>query len=40
MIKRLIIAVIIFFLPNLINFIFDLLGIVSTDATCGLGTNV
>lgn len=39
-IKRLIIAVIIFFLPDLINFVFDLLGIVSTDATCGIGTNV
>ena len=35
-IKRLIIAVIIFFLPMLINFILDLLGIVTTDPTCGI----
>ena len=35
-IKRLIVAVIIFFLPILINFILDLLGIVTTDPTCGI----
>lgn len=36
-IKRFIIAVIIFFLPDLINFILKLLGIVTTDPTCGIG---
>lgn len=36
-IKRLIIAIIIFFLPILINFILSILGIVSTNATCGIG---
>lgn len=35
-VKRLIIAVIIFFLPTIINFILDLLGIISTDPTCGI----
>lgn len=35
-IKRLILAVIIFFLPDLINFVLELLGIVS-DPTCGIG---
>ena len=39
-IKRLIIAIIIFFLPILINFIFDVLGIITTDATCDIGTNI
>ena len=36
-VKRLIIAIIIFFLPILINFILDLLGVVTTDPTCGIG---
>ena len=36
-IKRVIIAVIIFFLPYLIIFILNLLGIVSTNPTCGIG---
>ena len=35
-IKRIIIAIIIFFLPILINFLLDLLGIVSTNPTCGI----
>jgi len=35
-IKRLIIAIIIFFLPILLNFIFELLGW-TTDPTCGIG---
>ncbi len=35
-IKRLIIAVLIFFLPELINFILELLGIVSDPSTCGI----
>ena len=35
-IKRLLIAVIIFFLPDLINFVLQLLGIIS-DPTCGIG---
>ena len=35
-IKRLIIAVIIFFLPTLIEFILDLLDVVTTDPTCGI----
>lgn len=36
-IKRLIIAIIIFFLPLLINFILRVLGIISTHGTCGIG---
>ncbi len=35
-VKRFIIVVIIFFLPELVNFILDLLGIISTDPTCGI----
>ena len=35
-VKRTIIAVIIFFLPILVNFILDLLGVVSTNPTCGI----
>ncbi len=35
-IKRFIIAVIIFFLPVLIEFLLDVLGIISTDPTCGI----
>lgn len=35
-VKRAIIAVIIFFAPILINFILDLLGVISTDPTCGI----
>ena len=35
-VKRLIIAVIIFFLPLLIDFVFDILGIVETDPTCNI----
>ncbi len=38
-IKRAIILVIIFFLPMIINFILDILGIVSTDPTCGIGNK-
>lgn len=38
-IKRILTAVIIFLLPILINFIFDILGIISTDPTCGIGTK-
>lgn len=37
-IKRLIIAVIIFFLPILINFVLELLGIIS-NPTCGIGVS-
>ena len=37
-IKRLIICVVIFFLPTLINFILNLLGVVD-DPTCGIGVN-
>ena len=35
-IKRLIITIIIFFLPILIEFILDLLGVITTDPTCGI----
>lgn len=37
-IKRLVICIVIFFLPRLINFILGLLGIVD-DPTCGIGVN-
>lgn len=37
-IKRIIICVVIFFLPILINFVLELLGIVDS-ATCGIGVN-
>lgn len=36
-IKRLVIAIIIFFLPYLIIFILDILGIVTNNPTCGIG---
>ena len=36
-VKRAIIAAIIFFLPILINFLLRLLGIISTNGTCGIG---
>lgn len=36
-VKRLIIAMIIFLLPILINFVLRLLGIISTNGTCGIG---
>ena len=37
-IKRIIICIIIFFLPTLINFVLSLLGVVD-DPTCGIGVN-
>lgn len=36
-VKRVIIAVVIFLLPMLINFILRILGIISTNGTCGIG---
>lgn len=35
-VKRLVVAIIVFFLPTIVNFILDLLGIISTDPTCGI----
>ncbi len=37
--KRIIIAIIIFVLPILINFVLKTLGVVSTNGTCGIGVN-
>ena len=37
-VKRLVICVIIFFLPQLINFIMELLGVIE-DPTCGIGVR-